>query len=137
VAYLHAYSMFDMNVAGALVRGVSMMYATTVGNDDAIASVMIAPDADHVKISICPGVSRMTWLQRRERPHPRRTRAHALGRARALLDDIQHLVELGREQVERGQDPAVRAEVVSGRAPSTSAPGTRAGRDTHCFITSW
>ena len=49
---LQAYNMLDMNVAGAVVRGVSMMYATTVGKDDATASVMIAPDADHVKISI-------------------------------------------------------------------------------------
>ena len=44
--------MFDMKVAGAVVLGVSMIYATTVGNEEAIASVMIAPDADHVKISI-------------------------------------------------------------------------------------
>lgn len=41
-----------MKVAGAVVRGVSMIYATTVGNDEATASVMIAPDADHVNISI-------------------------------------------------------------------------------------
>ena len=52
--------MLDMNVAGAVVRGVSMIYATTVGREEATASVMIAPDADQVKISICPGVSRMT-----------------------------------------------------------------------------
>ena len=52
--------MFDINVAGAVVRGVSMMYATTVGNDEATASVIIAPEADHVNISICPGVSRIT-----------------------------------------------------------------------------
>jgi len=52
--------MLDMNVAGAVVLGVSMMYATTVGRDEARASVMIAPEADQVKISICPGVSRMT-----------------------------------------------------------------------------
>ena len=52
--------MFDINVAGAVVRGVSIMYATTVGKEDATASVMIAPDADQVNISICPGVSRMT-----------------------------------------------------------------------------
>lgn len=56
---LHAYNMFDINVAGAVVRGVSIMYATTVGNEDATASVMIAPDADQVKISIWPGVSSM------------------------------------------------------------------------------
>lgn len=49
-----------MNVAGAFVRGVSMMYATTAGKEDATASVMIEPDADQVKISIWPGVSMMT-----------------------------------------------------------------------------
>lgn len=58
--YLQAYSMFDMNVAGELVLGVSMIYATTVGNEPATASVIMAPDADQVKISICPGVSRIT-----------------------------------------------------------------------------
>lgn len=52
--------MLDMKVAGAVVRGVSIMYATTVGSAEAMASVMMAPEADHVKISICPGVSRMT-----------------------------------------------------------------------------
>lgn len=52
--------MFDINVAGAVVLGVSMMYATTVGNEDATASVMMAPDADQVNISIWPGVSSIT-----------------------------------------------------------------------------
>ncbi len=52
--------MFDMNVAGAIVLGVSIMYATTVGKEDATASVIIAPEADHVNISICPGVSSIT-----------------------------------------------------------------------------
>lgn len=52
-----------MNVAGAVVRGVSMMYATTVGKADATVSVIIAPDADQVKISICPGVSSMMFLR--------------------------------------------------------------------------
>ena len=51
-----------MNVAGLVVRGVSMMYATTVGSVEAMASVMIAPEADQVKISIWPGVSTRTWL---------------------------------------------------------------------------
>jgi len=59
-AHLQAYSIFDMKVAGAVVLGVSMIYAITVGNDDATASVMMAPEADQVKISICPGVSSMT-----------------------------------------------------------------------------
>ena len=49
-----------MNVAGDAVRGVSTIYATIVGKEDATASVMIAPEADQVKISICPGVSRIT-----------------------------------------------------------------------------
>ena len=52
-----------MNVAGADVRGVSMIYATTVGKADATASVIIAPDADQVNISICPGVSSMMFLR--------------------------------------------------------------------------
>lgn len=51
--------MLDMNVAGAAVRGVSTIYAITVGNAEATASVIIAPEADHVKISIWPGVSRI------------------------------------------------------------------------------
>ena len=54
--------MLLMKVVGEVVRGVSMMYATTVGRELAMASVMIAPDADHVKISICPGVSTRTYL---------------------------------------------------------------------------
>ncbi len=58
--YLHAYNILDINVAGAVARGVSTMYAMTVGREDAIASVIIAPDADQVKISICPGVSMIT-----------------------------------------------------------------------------
>jgi hypothetical protein len=56
--------MFDIKVAGAVVRGVSMIYATTVGREDASASVMIAPEADQVKISIWPGVSRTTYLRK-------------------------------------------------------------------------
>lgn len=52
--------MFDMNVAGAVVRGVSMIYAITVGSVEATASVIIAPEADQVNISIWPGVSSMT-----------------------------------------------------------------------------
>lgn len=52
--------MLDMKVAGAIVRGVSITYAMTVGIDDATASVIIAPDADQVNISIWPGVSKIT-----------------------------------------------------------------------------
>jgi len=58
--------MLLMNVAGAVVLGVSMMYATTVGSEDAIASVMIEPEADQVKISIWPGVSIKIWLYERK-----------------------------------------------------------------------
>lgn len=49
--------MLLMNVCGCAQRGVSTTNATMVGNADASASVMIAPDALQVKISICPGVS--------------------------------------------------------------------------------
>jgi hypothetical protein len=49
-----------MNVAGAVVLGVSIMYATTAGSDEATASVIMAPLADQVKISIWPGVSKIT-----------------------------------------------------------------------------
>jgi len=54
--------MLLMKVLGLLQRGVSTTYTTTVGRDDANASVMMAPDADHVNISICPGVSSSTYL---------------------------------------------------------------------------
>jgi hypothetical protein len=50
--YLHAYSILDIKVAGADARGVSTMYAMTVGRADATASVIIAPEADQVNISI-------------------------------------------------------------------------------------
>ncbi|OLY80120.1 hypothetical protein AYI68_g5790 [Smittium mucronatum] len=60
--YLQAYNMFDMNVIGFSVRIVSTTYAITVGYVDAKDSVIIEPDADHVKISICPGVSIITFL---------------------------------------------------------------------------
>jgi hypothetical protein len=46
--------MLDMNVTGAVASGVSMMYATTVGGEEATASVIMAPDADQVKSSVCP-----------------------------------------------------------------------------------
>lgn len=55
--------MLLINVTGLVVRGVSMTYATTVGTALASASVMMAPEADQVKISIWPGVSRRIWLR--------------------------------------------------------------------------
>ena len=51
-----------MKVCGCAHLGVSMMKAIIVGKPEAKASVMMAPDADHVKISIWPGVSTMTYL---------------------------------------------------------------------------
>lgn len=57
VIYLHAYNILLINVDGLVVLGVSIIYATAQGYVAARASVMIAPDADHVKISIWPGVS--------------------------------------------------------------------------------
>ena len=49
---------------GLVLLAVSMMYTTIVGKDDANASVMIVPDADHVNTSICPGVSKMAYLKK-------------------------------------------------------------------------
>ena len=59
---LHAYSMLDMNVIGLVLRAVSTTYTTTVGNVDAKVSVIIEPEADQVKTSICPGVSKIAYL---------------------------------------------------------------------------
>ena len=44
--------MLDMKVTGLVVRGVSIMYKTTVGFNVATDSVIIEPDADHVNTSI-------------------------------------------------------------------------------------
>ena len=45
--------MLLIKVAGEVVRGVSMMYATTVGmHDESNEVVMSVPEADQVKISI-------------------------------------------------------------------------------------
>ena len=46
-----------MKVCGCMQRGVSMTKQIIVGKVDANASVMMAPEADQVKISIWPGVS--------------------------------------------------------------------------------
>lgn len=58
---LFACSMLAMNVWGEVQRGVSTTNTTAVGSMVAKASVMMAPDADHVKISIWPGVSTSTY----------------------------------------------------------------------------
>lgn len=54
--------MFDMNVVGDDDRGVSTIYARTVGYEEANASRRICPDTDHKKTSICPGVSTIMYL---------------------------------------------------------------------------
>jgi hypothetical protein len=99
-----------MKVAGAVVRGVSMMYATTVGRDEATASVIMAPDADQVNISICPGVSSMTWLQIYI-GHEKHQKNYldALYCIGSLLHQPQNLIELCREQIERRQYPTIRS----------------------------
>lgn len=55
-----------MKVTGLVLLTVSIIYTTTVGNDEASASVMMDPDADHVNTSICPGVSKTAYLDKRE-----------------------------------------------------------------------
>jgi len=55
--------MFDMNVTGLVLLAVSIMYTTTVAKEDASASVIMAPDADHVNTSIWPGVSKIANLK--------------------------------------------------------------------------
>lgn len=55
-------SMLLMKVCGWLQRGVSITNNTTVGNVLANASVIIWPEADQVKISICPGVSAIIYF---------------------------------------------------------------------------
>ena len=55
-------SILLMKVCGLAQRGVSTTYATIVGKVEAKASLIIAPDADHVNISICPGVSLTMYL---------------------------------------------------------------------------
>jgi hypothetical protein len=91
-----------MKVAGAVVRGVSIIYATTVGKDEATASVIMAPDADQVNISICPGVSSMTWLQVYIRHEKHQGKWDVLDCIGSLLHQPQNLIKLCREQIERG-----------------------------------
>ena len=60
---LQAYSMLDINVTGLVLLAVSIIYTTIVANDDASASVIMAPDADQVNTSIWPGVSNIAYLE--------------------------------------------------------------------------
>jgi hypothetical protein len=96
-----------MNVAGALVRGVSMIYATTVGKEEATAPVMIAPDADQVKISICPGVSRMILLDAVEEGGVVKSWTRLLDCICPFLKQAEHLLKFGREQIQSSEDAAV------------------------------
>lgn len=54
---LHAWSMLLMKTWGALQLAVSTTKATTVRKVEARDSAKMVPDADQVKISICPAVS--------------------------------------------------------------------------------
>ena len=49
--------MFDINELGLVHRVVSITYTIVVGKENASVSVIIAPEADQVNASICPGVS--------------------------------------------------------------------------------
>ena len=57
------WSILLMKVCGCAHLGVSMMNAIMVGKPDAKASVIMAPEADQVNISIWPGVSTMTYFK--------------------------------------------------------------------------
>lgn len=107
MCYLHAYNILLINVAGALVRGVSTIYANTVGKDEATASVMIAPDADQVKISICPGVSKMIFLNAVGEGVQLKLVARLLDCICPFLKQAEHLLKLGREQIQSSEDTAV------------------------------
>lgn len=54
--------MLLINVLVEAVRGVSMIYAMTVGKDDASESKIMLPDALHTNTSIWPGVSTKIFL---------------------------------------------------------------------------
>lgn len=60
---MRTWSILLMNVWGWAHLGVSIMNAIIVGKPEAKASVIMAPEADHVKISIWPGVSTMTYFK--------------------------------------------------------------------------
>ena len=51
--------MLDIKELGFVHLGVSTTYKTLVGKLQASDSVIIAPDADQEKVSICPGVSKI------------------------------------------------------------------------------
>jgi hypothetical protein len=94
-----------MKVLVEAVRGVSIIYAMTVGNVDARESNKILPLALQTKTSICPGVSTNMFLIALE------SRFCGI-RSRALFEEIQNLVYFCGEEVERGENAAVGAEIV-------------------------
>ena len=57
-----AHSILDMKETAFVHRAVSSTYTITVGYAAASDSEMIWPEADQVKISICPGVSKSAYL---------------------------------------------------------------------------
>jgi hypothetical protein len=60
---------------------------------------------------------------------------HIVNRLCTLLDEIKHLIEFCGEEIERGEDSAVWAQVVPlGGQPQLAV--VRGGR-AHCFMTSW
>lgn len=92
--------------------------------EEAKVSVMMVPDADQVKISIWPGVSRMIWLQIRQGRESGSASqrnlyrlpsgaiglsAYSLYLVASRIQNAKHLIELGREQVQRRKDTSIRA----------------------------
>lgn len=115
---LHAYSIFDMNVIGWEERGVSITYKRMVGSVEDKDSVMIVPLADHVKTSICPGVSTSTMLPIRHISTER------LVVNRTLLNEVKNLVKASSEQVKRRHNTPIGAEVKATRIRSRGTQHT-------------
>lgn len=95
-----------------------------VGIEEAKVSVMMVPDADQVKISIWPGVSRMIWLYARQerefesvshrklqcRPDAEAGISdHSLYLVTSCIQNAEHLIELGCEQIQRRKDTSIGA----------------------------
>ena len=56
-----------------------------------------------------------------------------------FLDEIENLIEFGGEEIERGEDGAVWAEVIPSKRDGLSWAVVRRGKagTAHCFMTSW
>jgi hypothetical protein len=69
---------------------------------------------------------------------PLARQVYALDRLSTFLDEIEDLVELGGEEIERGEDGAVWAQVVPLGDSLSCAVALRGRAATaHCFMTSW